>query len=392
MNPLPLALAVAVSSALPASLGQIPTQPLNLKTLPVSVLAKAPVDSSTGYPIVDGKKWDRQGPWFQPVLVQDSAGSYVAVLDKQRQGSLRLPQLTTVDRLGVFSNWSRQGIRLVGNGQTQACIWVLCGTNYPRIPVEGMEVKLGDQVFYPQRSGNKFLVDEPLAQALKTATPGKALMRIHLASGVTMTQAVSNETIQAWSKVFQDSPSGSVSETAPMGGGTLSTVKTVAIEPFPALPPDATSKSIVTEPKTGLPLINGSTWRTGKNIAWDRTVLVRDEFDGEYKAALSRKGGLMSQWSRNFVDVYLVNRFITVVTFYGVPSVHITFGDRTLNLYGKNNRFAINKMAAQFLQEAGEKTLNQTPTISFYTGKGSKRTYDLDIGTVKAWASLYRES
>ncbi|WP_404790090.1 hypothetical protein [Altericista sp. CCNU0014] len=390
---LALVLSAAVAGVSLASPAQTLARPLEVRhsrTLPVSVIAKSPVDSSTGYPVVDGKKWDSKGPWYQPVAVRDSASTYVAVLDKQKQGSLKLPELTTVDSLGVFSNWSRDGIRLVGNGQFQACFFVLCGTNYPRIAVEGMEVKLGDQVFVPQRSGDKFLVDEPLAQALKTATPGtKALLRVKLASGVTITQAINDKTVQAWPKVFQDAiPTAS---GGPVGGGTLSTAKTVAIASLPTPPPDLTSKWVATDSKTGLPLVNGSTWRTGRNVAWSTPVIVRDEFDGEYKAVLSKRGGFMSQWSRNFVDVFLSSRFITALTFSGIPSVHITFGDRTLNLYGQHNRFPINKMAAQFLQEAGEKTLTKLPTISYYVGKNRQNTYDLDIGTVKAWASLYRE-
>jgi hypothetical protein len=393
VNSFALILSAAVMGASPPGHGQSTAPSLegqNARILPATIIAKSPVDSSTGYPVIDGKNWDSKGPWYQPVVIKDSAGgSYVAVLDKQKQGSLKLPELTTAESLGAYSNWSRDGIRLVGNGQFQACFFVLCGTNYPRIAVEGIEVKLGDQVFSPQRSGDKFLVDESLAQALKTATPGKALLRVKLASGVTITHPINDKTVQAWPKVFQD-----VIPTAgsgPIGGGSLSTAKTVAIAPLPAPPSDLTSKWVANDPKTGLPLVNGSTWRTGRNVAWSTPVIVRDEFDGEYKAVLSKRGGFMSQWSRNFVDVFLSSRFITALTFSGIPSVHITFGDRTLNLYGKHNRFPINKMAAQFLQEAGEKTLTKLPTISYYVGKNRQNTYDLDIGTVKTWASLYRE-
>jgi hypothetical protein len=394
VNPITLAVSLSMLSTHPASLGQISAQPqnaLHFKSPSTSVLAKAPVDLSTGYPLVDGKKWDSQGPWFQPVLVQATTGNYVAVLDKQKQGSLRLPKLTTIDQLGVFSNWSRQGIRLVGNSQVQVCFWALCGTNYPRIGVEDMEVKLGDQVFHPQRKGDTFLVNEELAQALKTATPGKALLRLHLTPGVTMTQHINDQTVQAWSKVFQDSVAGAMSDGAPIGGGTLSTAKTVVVDPFPALPAESTSKSIITDPKTGLPLINGSTWRTGRNVAWAQPVVVRDEFDGEYKAVLSKKEGIVSQWSRNFVDLFISSRFVTVLSFRGVSSIHVSYGGRTLNIKGKNNRFPINQMAAQFLQEAGEKSLDVLPTVSYYVGK-DKRTYEVDIGTVKSWASLYRDS
>jgi hypothetical protein len=393
VNPLPLALSLSMLSAPSADLGQISAQPehsLQHRSLHHSLLAKA-IDPSTGYPIVDGKKWDSQGPWFQPVLVQAPTGNYVAVLDKQKQGSLRLPKLTTIDQLGVFSNWSRQGIRLVGNSQVQVCFWALCGTNYPRIGVEDMEVKLGDQVFRPQRKGDTFLVDEELAQALKTATPGKALLRLHLTPGVTITQAISDKTVQAWPKVFQDGSIGALDDAAPIGGGTLSTAKTIAVESFPALPPDATSKSVLNDSKTGLPLINGSTWRTQRNVAWAQPVVVRDEFDGEYKAAFSKKDGIVSQWSRNFVDVFISSRFVTLLTFRGVSSLHVSHGGRTLNIKGKNNRFPINQMAAQFLQEAGEKSMDVLPTVSYYVGK-DKRTFEVDIGTVKSWASLYRES
>jgi hypothetical protein len=65
-------------------------------------------------------------------------------------------------------------------------------------------------------------------------------------------------------------------------------------------------------------------------------------------------------------------------------------GGRTLNLYGKNNRFYLNKMATDFLREAGEKVLTEKPTISYFVGADRKRTYEIDIPTVKTWPTLYQ--
>lgn len=351
-------------------------------------IAKA-TDPGTGYPIVDGQKWDREGPWYQPVLVQDPAGNYVAVLDKQRQGSLRTPGVSSVDKLGAFSSWSPQGIRVIGNGQFQFCVMLLCGTNYPRIAVDAIELKLNDQVFRPERSGDKFVVDAELAQALRTATPGRALLRLYLNPGVTITHAINDETVKAWPQVFQAS-SSILDGGMPIGGGALSTARVVAIAPFPALPPSATAKDWVNDPQTSLPLVNGSTWRTGRNVAWSRLVTVRDEFDGEYKAVLHQDGGLITNWSRNFVDVFASRQLGTVTSSYAVPSLHITVGDRTLNLFGEYNRFPIDRQAAQFLQQAGEKLLTGTIPIRYTYGKNQKREYNVDIGTAKAWATLYR--
>jgi hypothetical protein len=389
--PLSLFLSLAVSKP-----GTVPTHQITTQSQPIpnavkasssQVIAKA-MDPKTGLPMVEGKEWDRQGPWFQPVVVQGSTGSYVAVLDKQKQGSVKLPQLTTVDKFGVFSSWSSDGIRLVGNGQYQFCIMVLCGTNYPRVSVEDFEVKVGDQVFHPQRGKDKFLVDEELAQALRTATPGKVLFRVHLTPGISITQVPNEATVKSWSKIFQE-PIAMAAGTGPVGGANLP-AKTVVVDPFPKLPEDAPPKYVVNDAKTGLPLVNGATWRTRRHVAWSTPVMVRDEFDGEYKAVFHKDGGFTTSWSREFVDVFAKTQIATAMSFSSVPSLHITVGGRTLNLYGKNNRFYLNKMATDFLRQAGEKVLTEKPTISYFIGADRKRTYEIDIPTVKAWPTLYQ--
>jgi hypothetical protein len=390
--PLGLSLSLAVFNP-----GTVPTHQISTQVQPTmnAVKASSPqfiakvMDPKTGLPVVEGKQWDRQGPWYQPVVVQDSTGSYLAVLDKQKQGSVKLPQLTTVDKFGVFSSWSSDGIRLVGNGQYQFCIMVLCGTNYPRVSVEDFEVKVGDRVFHPQRGKDKFLVDEELAQALRTATPGKVLFRVHLTAGVSLTEVPNEATVKTWPKIFQE-PIAMSSGSAPIGGANLPTEKNVAVDPFPKLPKDAPSKYVVTDSKTGLPLVNGATWRTRRHVAWSTPVMVRDEFDGEYKAVFHKDGGFTTSWSRDFVDVFAKTQIATAMSFSSVPSLHITVGGRTLNLYGKNNRFYLNKMATDFLREAGEKVLTEKPTISYYVGDGNKRTYEIDIPTVKTWPTLYQ--
>jgi hypothetical protein len=390
--PLGLSLSLAVFNPETVLTHQISTQ---VQPTMNSVKASSPqfiakvMDPKTGLPVVEGKQWDKQGPWYQPVVVQDSAGSYLAVLDKQKQGSVKLPQLTTIDKFGVFSSWSSDGIRLVGNGQYQFCIMVLCGTNYPRVSVEDFEVKVGDQVFHPQRGKDKFLVDEELAQALRTATPGKVLFRVHLTAGVSLTEVPNEATVKTWPKIFQE-PIAMDSGSAPIGGANLPTAKNIAVDPFPKLPEDAPSKYVVTDSKTGLPLVNGATWRTRRHVAWSTPVMVRDEFDGEYKAVFHKDGGFTTSWSRDFVDVFAKTQIATAMSFSSVPSLHITVGGRTLNLYGKNNRFYLNKMATDFLREAGEKVLTEKPTISYYVGDGNKRTYEIDIPTVKTWPTLYQ--
>jgi hypothetical protein len=352
-------------------------------------IAKAATDPQTGYPVVDGTKWDKSDTWFKPVVVQDASGKYLAVLDKQKQGSLRLPQLGLIRTIGMFSNWSRDGIRLYGNTQTQVCFWALCGTNYPRLEVEAIEVKVNDQVFTPQREGDKFLVDAGLAQALQGATPGKVLVRMHLKPGVTSTQAVSDETVKALPTIYQEASASTGIVAVPKGGAELSNSRIVAVAPIPERPKNASSEDFMTDSRTGLPLVNGSTWRTRQHIPWSRLALVRDEFDGEYQAIFAKDGAFASSWSRNFVDVLVSKRFLTVQTVYSVPSLQITSGGRTLNLSGEHNRFPIDAQAARFLFNAGSNPSAKT-TVSYFVSKNGKATYNIDPTTTKLWATLYR--
>ncbi len=352
-------------------------------------IAKTVADPQTGYPIVKGERWDKSSTWFKPVVIQDASGRYLAVLDKQKQGSLRLPQLGLIRTIGMFSNWSRDGIRLYGNTQTQVCFWALCGTNYPRLEVEAIEVKVNDQVFTPQREGDKFLVDAELAQALQSATPGNVLVRMHLKPGVTSTQAVSDETIKALPTIYQQASTATGIVAVPKGGAELSNSRIVAVAPIPERPKNASSKDVVTDSNTGLPLVNGSTWRTRQNIPWSRLVMVRDEFDGEYQAIFARDGAFASNWSRNFVDVLVSKRFLTVQTVNSVPALQISSGGRTLNLPGEHNRFPIDAQAARFLFDAGSNP-SAKPKVSYFVGKNGKATYNIDSTTTKLWATLYR--
>jgi hypothetical protein len=375
------------SAIAPVALSSAP-QTVRVKS---EAIAKAATDPQTGYPLIDGEKWDRSSTWFKPVVVQSSAGRYLAVLDKQKQGAVKPPQLGLIRTLGMFSNWSRDGIRLYANTQSQVCFWALCGTNYPRLEVEAIEVKVDDQVFRPQREGEKFLVDAELAQALQNATPGKALVRMHVKPGITSVQAVNDETVKAWSTIYQEAsaPAGIVPVPTSVGGGELSNVRIVAVAPFPERPKNASSETFINDTKTGLPLVNGATWRTRQNVPWSRLALVRDEFDGEYQAIFARDGAFASSWSRHFVDVVVSKRFLTVQSVSSVPALQITAEGQTINLSGEYNRFPIDEQAARFLFNAGKNPLAK-PTASYFVGKNRKATYSIDSTTTKLWATLYR--
>jgi hypothetical protein len=384
------ALSLIVSAIAPAIAFTSTPEQVSSARFRSQAIAKTVTDPQTGYPLVDGERWDKSNTWFKPVVIQDASGRYLAVLDKQKQGSVRLPQLGLIRTIGMFSNWSRDGIRLYGNTQSQVCFFALCGTNYPRVEVEAIEVKVDDQVFTPQREGDKFLVDAELAQALQKATPGKVLVRMHLKPGVTSIQALSDETIKALPTIYQraSAPTGIV--PVPTGGAELTSApRIVAVAPFPERPKNASSKDFIRDPHTGLPLVNGATWRTRQNIPWSRMALVRDEFDGEYQAVFAKDGAFASNWSRNFVDVVVSKQFLTVQTIHSVPALQITAGGQTLNLSGEHNRFPIDDQAARFLFNAGNNP-SAKPTVSYFVSKNGKATYNIDSTTAKLWATLYR--
>ncbi len=353
-------------------------------------LVAAAKDPQTGYPIVDGKNWDRKGPWFTPVLVKDAAGDYVAVLSKQNQGVIKLPELTTVDRMGVITNWGRNGIRALATGQFQVCFFIVCGTEHPRLAVNSIEVKVNNQVFQPAAMGETFLVTPEMAQALSQATPTQSFMRLHLTSGVSLTRPIPAETVQSWPTVygnFDASVSG-------MGGGTLAATpsRTVVVDPLPAVATSGAAKpGNPVDPSTGLPLVDGATWRTNREMPLSRPVLVRDEFDGEYEAVFDRDGGFVSNWSRNFVDVFASSRFATAFSYYTVPSIQVKVGGQSMTIVGENNRFPIGDKAARFLRNASQRSLSPKPTISFWVTPKKQRSYDLDVATVKYWSTIYRE-
>lgn len=394
LKPLYLSITIAIASAVsvqaPGFL--LTSQRASAAPIPRTTQQKAiaaTTDPQTGYPLITGERWDKSSVWFKPIWVNSPEGKYLAVLDKQKQGSLRLPSISLVSNLGMYSNWSRNGIRVYANTQSQVCFWALCSTSYPRLQVDAIEVKIDDQVFKPQREGDRFLVDAELAQALQTATPGKAIVRMYLKPGVTSTQPINDETVKAWATIYQEPAIPSGISAMPIGGAALPNARVVAVQPFPKLPSDSSAPRWVNDSQTGLPLVNGTTWRTRQNIPWSRLALVRDEFDGEYRAVFSRDGAFAGSWSRNFVDVFVSTRILTVQSVSSVPGLMISVGGQTLNLSGEFNRFPIDDQAARFLYNASKNPLAK-PTVSYFVSKNRKATCDVDPTTVKLWGIIYQ--
>ncbi|HEY9824092.1 MAG TPA: hypothetical protein V6D19_01485 [Stenomitos sp.] len=394
------------------------------------VAAKVDIDPTTGLPIADGAEWHRSKDelWSVPVLVKDILGNYVAVLDRKRQegvGGLEVPSL--LNSIGMVSNWSRGTIRVAATGLNQTCFYFICNKRLPLIQVEDLEIKVGDRVFHPkQGDGNQtctdiscplqpfratspqlnefgsFQVSDSLASALRSAKPGQVWIKLRLLSGGFPTvQTVNDKTIQAWQTIYKDADPSILSsmnppdfKIVPIHNWPESTEKETIGTTKYSRPVANTSKQVAEQStplqdnQTNLPIVRGTTWRSGNNIPWSVPVLVRDDFEGEYKAVFDKSSGLITNWSQQFMEVFLYDKQQGYI--FNVQAFDLQLGSQTFKLEGSQNRFVISQDLSKALREAPAIKPVLTFTIQRSKKKPKSIQRTLDLETVQAWKTLYK--
>ncbi|MGB8700297.1 MAG: hypothetical protein WCD18_12845, partial [Thermosynechococcaceae cyanobacterium] len=238
--------------------------------------------------------------------------------------------------------------------------------------------------------------------ALRTAQPDLVWVRLFV-TGMQTTQSTTPKTIQAWQTIYRDADPSILDSMNPPD------FKVVAVEPWKvesiqeekvntkysnALPnaseKTANKSETMADRNTGLPVVRGETWRAGNNIPWSTNVLVRDEFEGEYVAVFDKGSGIITNWNKQFVDVFLYDRSQGLV--FGVNGFELALGSQRLKLTGSRNRVAMTDELAKALREAPLVEPVLTFTIQRPKKKPKTIQRTLDLETVQAWKSLYRES
>lgn len=398
---------------------------------PQLLAAKVDIDPTTGLPIADGAEWhhSKDELWSVPVLVKDILGNYIAVLDRKKQegiGGLEVPSF--LNSIGMVSNWSRGTIRVAATGLSQTCFYFICNKKLPLILVDDLEIKVGDRVFHPkQGDGNQtctdiscplqpfratssefkefvsFQVSDSLAAALRTATPGQVWIKLKLLSGGFPTvQTVSNKTIQAWQTIYKDA------DPSILGSMNPPDFKIVPVHNWPEPAENGSIGSTkynrsganisnqiagqntpLKDKQTNLPIVRGTTWRSGNDIPWSVPVLVRDDFEGEYKAVFDKSSGLITNWSQQFMEVFLYDKQQGDI--FNVNAFDLQLGPQTFKLQGSQNRFAISGDLSKALREAPAIKPVLTFTIQRSKKKPKSIQRTLDLKTVQAWKNLYVE-
>lgn len=153
-----------------------------------------PPPLASSLPSVTGDHW-RLGdgvPWSVPVVVRDRfEGDFVGVFDRDVQRAALLNR-----EVGLVSLWGRPAIWL----QAYATKVEL---SYASLPIQNPTLQLGERRFALKGDNNRFAVDDALAAALRTATPGTVSLSFTSKDGELLRTRIGDGTVKAWATIYQ---------------------------------------------------------------------------------------------------------------------------------------------------------------------------------------------
>jgi hypothetical protein len=156
-------------------------------------------------------------------------------------------------------------------------------------------------------------------------------------------------------------------------------------------------------------VLDNNDWRSrDAHIPWSKPVMVQDDFDGDYLAVfdrnftrtLTQEQGVISNWSRNYIRVYVYNNTRQCGTFalvcritrsetFEAKSLDIKIKDRVFKLTGSDGNFSIDDELAQALATApaGESRMRVSLEQS-----GAVIVSDIGAETVDSWKIVYADA
>jgi len=322
-------------------------------------------------PIVGaGWRTEENLPWSQLVRIQEKEGEYIGVIARDYPMGANLKHFR---QTGLLNNWNRKNIQLYGYYTHRNCFTVIfvpiCKTFHPIGPIDFAQIKVGSQIFDLEGELSYFKVPNVLADALRQASPGQILIRFSPSnSGDLVVRSLGADTVKALKVLYQDVSIGDL-ESEP--------------KPHP-VPTEAPLRS-------NLPIVDGATWRCNDDVPWSVPVKVNDPFDGDYLAVLDAEfgggsAGLKTNWSKQKVQFHVFQLGDNAYVTEEIKTVQLKIGDRTFDLTGERNQFAIHQELAAALYSA---PLDQV-FIRFVGRKGEKVEHRIGNGTIQAWRIVYQ--
>ncbi|MEB3324768.1 MAG: hypothetical protein VKM17_05465, partial [Cyanobacteriota bacterium] len=98
--------------------------------------------------------------------------------------------------VGLVSLWGRPAIWL----QAYATKVEL---SYASLPIQNPTLQLGERSFALKGDNNRFAVDDALAAALRTATPGTVSLSFTSKDGQLLRTRIGDGTVKAWATIYQ---------------------------------------------------------------------------------------------------------------------------------------------------------------------------------------------
>ncbi len=188
--------ALQMLASLPLNSNAAPLPPARERPVPQpgTVAAEPPPPQLASLPSVDGDDWRlMEGViWSTPVLVRDRfEGDFVGVFDRDTQRATLLKR-----EMGLVSLWGR------------AAIWLHAylsqvELSYASLPIQRPTLQLGERSFVLKGANNRFPVEDDLAAALRSASPGSVSLSFTRTDGQAFRFRSGDDTVRAWATIYQ---------------------------------------------------------------------------------------------------------------------------------------------------------------------------------------------
>jgi hypothetical protein len=172
---------------------------------------------------------------------------------------------------------------------------------------------------------------------------------------------------------------------------------------------ESSSDSARTANLGDIEVLDNNDWRSrDARIPWSKPVMVQDDFDGNYLAVFDRnftrtpvqEQGVISNWSRKYIRVYVYNNTRQCGAFalvcrttrsetFEAKSLDIRIGDKVFNLTGIDGNFSIDDELAKALATAPP---GETRVRVSLEQSGAVIVSDIGEKTVEAWKIVYGDA
>jgi hypothetical protein len=183
-----------------------------------------------------------------------------------------------------------------------------------------------------------------------------------------------------------------------------------AILAISLMPSIAIAETSLKDQYKDLEIVDTQDWRKGEfDLPWSETVIVEDDFNGDYLAVLDHKKagggifskkGIISEWSKDKVKVHYYGRVKAMflvpagdTSVSPVKTMTLNIGKNTFDLEGSDGTFVITPEIVKAMKDnpGSIPKMKVTPKDEGGFTGFTEVVYEIGEDTVKAWEFIYQD-